>query len=110
MVYAPFTIDFSDEGKHSPTTLLIFGNPKAGTPLMQNQKRIGVDLPQKFLVWEDGSGQVHITYNDIFFIFRQAQDDAEQTQCVEASSFDKLRILHKESWYNFRRRQDSFPA
>lgn len=72
----PFTIDFSDAGKFRifntrPTTLLIFGNPRAGTPLMQNQQRIGVDLPQKFLVWDDRDGQVHVTYNDIFFLAKR---------------------------------------
>jgi uncharacterized protein (DUF302 family) len=69
----PFVIDFLSDGQHefahlSATTLLIFGNPNAGTPLMQNQQRIGVDLPQKFLVWEDQYGQTHITYNDISFL------------------------------------------
>jgi len=47
-----------------PTELLIFGNPKAGTPLMQANQTIGIDLPLKILVWEDNSGGVWITYND----------------------------------------------
>ncbi|NOK58040.1 MAG: DUF302 domain-containing protein [Chloroflexi bacterium AL-W] len=47
-----------------PTQLLIFGNPNVGTPLMQSQQTIGIDLPQKMLVWEDGDGQVRVTYND----------------------------------------------
>ena len=47
-----------------PTELLIFGNPKAGTPLMQANQTIGIDLPLKILVWEDDSGGVWITYND----------------------------------------------
>ena len=47
-----------------PTEVLIFGNPKAGTPLMQAKQTIGIDLPLKALAWEDASGNVRITYND----------------------------------------------
>lgn len=72
----PFDIDFRANStsrilKIRPTRLLIFGNPAVGTPLMQNQRRMGVDLPQKFLVWEDRESQVHITYNDIFFLAKR---------------------------------------
>lgn len=41
-----------------PTEVLIFGNPKAGTPLMQCAQTIGIDLPQKALIWEDEKAQV----------------------------------------------------
>jgi uncharacterized protein (DUF302 family) len=54
-----------------PTKLIIFGNPNAGTPLMQAQRTMGLDLPQKFLVWEDEDGQVFITYNDPLFLARR---------------------------------------
>lgn len=47
-----------------PTQLIIFGNPNLGTQLMQNQQTVGIDLPQKFLVWEDEAGQVNVSYND----------------------------------------------
>ncbi len=47
-----------------PTQLIIFGNPNLGTQLMQSSQTAAIDLPQKFLVWEDADGQVHITYND----------------------------------------------
>lgn len=47
-----------------PTTLLIFGNPEVGTPLMQENQSIGIDLPQKLLVWESSDGAVNVTYND----------------------------------------------
>lgn len=47
-----------------PTELLIFGNPKAGTPLMQSNQTIGIDLPLKILGWQDASGKVWLTYND----------------------------------------------
>jgi uncharacterized protein (DUF302 family)/uncharacterized membrane protein YidH (DUF202 family) len=46
-----------------PTKLLIFGSPKAGTPLMQASPSIAIDLPLKILVWEDGEGKVWISYN-----------------------------------------------
>lgn len=45
-----------------PTQLLIFGNPKLGTPLMQSNRRIGLDLPMKVLAWEDDGGQVWLAY------------------------------------------------
>lgn len=50
-----------------PMTLFVFGNPNVGTPLMQRERRVAVDLPQKMLVWEDEDGKVRITYNDPAF-------------------------------------------
>lgn len=47
-----------------PTQLVIFGNPKVGTPLMQCAQSVAIDLPQKALIWEDAEGQVWIGYND----------------------------------------------
>jgi len=49
--------------KMSPTGLLIFGNPKAGTPLMLAAPSIAIDLPLKILVWEDSAGKVWVSYN-----------------------------------------------
>ena len=46
------------------TQVLIFGNPKLGTPLMQSARSIGIDLPMKALAWEDADGKVWIAYND----------------------------------------------
>lgn len=46
-----------------PTRLVVFGNPNLGTPLMQSQQTISIDLPQKMLVWEDVNGVVSISYN-----------------------------------------------
>jgi len=45
-----------------PMEVLIFGNPKLGTPLMQSNPRAGVDLPLKVLAWEDDKGQVWVGY------------------------------------------------
>lgn len=46
------------------TELIIFGNPKVGSPLMKCQQSVAIDLPQKALVWEDDKAQVWISYND----------------------------------------------
>ena len=50
--------------KLRPTELVVFGNPKVGTPLMQCSQSVGIDLPQKALVWQDDKGQVWLSYND----------------------------------------------
>jgi len=49
--------------KMPPTKLLIFGNPKGGTPLMLAVPSIAIDLPLKILIWEDGSKKVWLSYN-----------------------------------------------
>jgi uncharacterized protein (DUF302 family) len=48
----------------NPTAVLIFGNAKGGTPLMQSVQTIGIDLPLKALVWQDASGDTWLSYND----------------------------------------------
>lgn len=47
-----------------PTELLIFGNARGGTPLMQAAQTIGIDLPLKMLVWQDAAGKTFLSYND----------------------------------------------
>jgi uncharacterized protein (DUF302 family) len=47
-----------------PTQLIIFGNAKGGTPLMQSAQTSGIDLPMKVLVWQDASGDTWLSYND----------------------------------------------
>ena len=61
-------IDHSGEAekaglKMRPTQLLIFGNPKGGTPLMLAAPSTAIDLPLKALVWEDADGKVWLSYN-----------------------------------------------
>jgi len=51
-----------------PTRLIIFGNPKIGTPIMQENVRIALEFPVKFLVWRDEAGVVKISYNDPSFL------------------------------------------
>jgi len=49
--------------KMRPTKLLIFGSPKAGTPVMLAAPSIAIDLPLKILIWEDSQGKVRVSYN-----------------------------------------------
>jgi uncharacterized protein (DUF302 family) len=61
-------IDFSGDAVKAglsmpPTQMLIFGNPKAGTPLMLAAPSVAIDLPLKALAWQDGGGQVWLSYN-----------------------------------------------
>jgi uncharacterized protein (DUF302 family) len=50
------------------TKLLIFGNPKGGTPLMLASPTVALDLPLKILVWEDADGKVRVTYNSVEYL------------------------------------------
>jgi uncharacterized protein (DUF302 family) len=47
-----------------PTELIIFGNARGGTPLMQSAQTVGIDLPLKALVWQDAAGKTWISYNE----------------------------------------------
>lgn len=85
-------IDHSGEATRAgfemrPTKLLIFGNPKAGTPLMLASPSISIDLPMKLLVWEDAGGQVWISYNTPEYLQKRhalPQDLAAALGAVEA--------------------------
>ena len=65
-----------------PTQVLIFGNPKAGTPLLQARQTIGLDLPLRALVWEDEEGKAWLTYRRVADLARQhrvtGRDEAVQ--------------------------------
>jgi uncharacterized protein (DUF302 family) len=54
-----------------PTELIIFGNPTAGTALMQCNQTVGIDLPLKALIWEDASGQVWFAYSDPVYLMER---------------------------------------
>jgi len=54
--------------KMRPTKLLIFGNPKAGTPVMVAAPSSAIDLPLKILIWEDAQGKVWVTYNSLAYL------------------------------------------
>ena len=67
-----------------PTEVVIFGNPKGGTALMQEQQSAGVDLPLKALVWEDASGKAWLTYNDPAWIAKRHELGAPSAAAVKA--------------------------
>lgn len=64
--------------KMPPTQVLIFGNPKAGTPTMLAAPTAAIDLPLKALAWQDGDGKVWLSYNDVEYLKRRfgLNDDA----------------------------------
>jgi uncharacterized protein (DUF302 family) len=71
-------IDFSgDAGRAGlrmrPEQMLIFGNPKAGTPLMLAEPAVGLDLPLKMLAWEASDGKVWVAYNDPQYVVQRYQ-------------------------------------
>jgi uncharacterized protein (DUF302 family) len=66
-----------------PTQVLIFGNPQAGTPLMQSRQTIGLDLPLRALVWEDEAGKVWLTYHPLDFL-AQSHHVADRDEAVKA--------------------------
>ena len=75
-------IDHSGEAakagmKMPPTKLLIFGNPKAGTPVMIAAPSVAIDLPLKILVWEDARGRVWVTYNNPAYLQQRYNLPAE---------------------------------
>jgi len=62
-------IDFSGDAERAgltlpPTGMIIFGNPKSGTPLIAATPTVAIDLPLKILAWQDASGETWIGYND----------------------------------------------
>ena len=69
-----------------PTQVLIFGNPRAGTPLMQSRQTIGLDLPLRALVWEDEAGKVWLTYHPPGFLarFHQVIDRDDTVRALDA--------------------------
>jgi uncharacterized protein (DUF302 family) len=69
-----------------PTDLLVFGNAKGGTPLMQAVQTIGIDLPLKVLVWQDASGKTWLSYNDPAWIAKRHGTGAEAEVTVKALS------------------------
>jgi uncharacterized protein (DUF302 family) len=66
-----------------PTIVLIFGNAKAGTPLMQVNRTVGVDLPLKVLVWRDEHGVTQMTYNDVGWLAKRYTLPAEVLPFIE---------------------------
>jgi uncharacterized protein (DUF302 family) len=65
-----------------PTKLLIFGNPKGGTPLMLAAPTIAIDLPLKILIWEDDQGKIWVTYNTVDYLTERHQLPADLAQNI----------------------------
>jgi uncharacterized protein (DUF302 family) len=63
----------------APTELIVFGNARGGTPLMQSVQTVGIELPLKALVWKDATGKTWLSYNEPSWIARRhGVADAEQ--------------------------------
>jgi uncharacterized protein (DUF302 family) len=69
-----------------PTEVLLFGNARGGTPLMQSMQTIGIDLPLKVLVWQDAAGATWLSYNDPHWIAKRHGLGQEAESTVSAMS------------------------
>ena len=81
------TVDHSGEAakvgmKMPPTKLLIFGSPKAGTPLMLATPSVAIDFPLKILIWEDTQGKVWVSYNSPSYLQERHGIPAELMQNI----------------------------
>ena len=81
------TVDHSGEAakvgmKMPPTKLLIFGSPKAGTPLMLATPSVAIDFPLKILIWEDTQGKVWVSYNSLSYLQERHGIPAELMQNI----------------------------
>ena len=73
-----------------PTELLLFGNAKAGTPLMQSVQTIGIDLPLKALVWQDASGNTWLSYNDPGWLAKRHGHQVDAAVSAMAGALDAV--------------------
>ena len=81
------TVDHSGEAakvemQMPPTKLLIFGSPKAGTPLMLASPSVAIDLPLKILIWEDAQGKAWLSYNSPAYLQERHSIPAELMQNI----------------------------
>jgi uncharacterized protein (DUF302 family) len=67
-----------------PTELLIFGNAKGGTPLMQSDQTMGIELPLKALVWQDAAGKTWLSYDDLSWLAKRHGMGADVEPTVKA--------------------------
>jgi len=79
----------------APTELLIFGKPDAGTLLMQSQRTVGIDLPLKYLVWQQADGKVMVGWNDPAWV--NARHGITDRAPVEQKMQDVLRKFASEA-------------
>lgn len=72
--------------KLRPTEVLVFGNPLAGTGLMERAQTVGIDLPLKALVWQDDGGKTWLAYNDPKWLAKRHGLDTGSEQVLDAMS------------------------
>ena len=77
-----------------PSQLILFGNPKGGAPLLQASSTLGIDLPNRVLIWQDASGKVWLTYNEIRTLFvrhgiKRTDDQIKAIEDRQKVLFDK---------------------
>ena len=77
-----------------PTEVILFGNPRGGTPLMQASQTMGIDLPLKILVWQDASGQTQVSYNEPAWLAQRHQiGGAEKTIAAMSLALSEITRL-----------------
>lgn len=81
--------------KLKPTQLLIFGNPKVGTPLMECSPTTAIDLPQKILVWQNDDNQTQITYNQPQYL--QKRHDINDCDAILAKVSGVLKDITEQA-------------
>jgi uncharacterized protein (DUF302 family) len=72
--------------KMNPAQLIIFGNPKGGTPMMIATPTLAIDLPLKALIWQDDDGKVWVSYNSISFSNKGTMSQMNWSRTSQASS------------------------
>ena len=95
------TIDHGANAKEAgfamkPTVLVIFGNPKAGTPLMIDKPTISLDLPVKVLIWEDDDAKVWLTYTETAWLARR-HNLSESSQPIIQAIAEGIRLVVSEA-------------
>jgi uncharacterized protein (DUF302 family) len=79
-----------------PTEVVLFGNPRAGTPLMQAAQTMGIDLPLKVLVWQDQAGRTWLAYNDPKWLAKR-HETLVGTERIVGAMTDALAAVAKEA-------------
>ncbi len=80
-----------------PTVLILVGNPNLGTPLMQSSRSVAIDLPQKFLIWQDENDDVFVTYNDPQYLAsRHSITDQDETLATIAMALANFTAVATE--------------
>ena len=80
----------------TPTELILFGNARAGTPLMQANPTVGIDLPLKALVWQDAAGRTWLSYNEPSW-FAQRHGVGSQTDQILETMAATLKAISEKA-------------